>query len=167
MVHPDHETRIGAHRIFSAVLVPTSVCPRPSSGMPVPKKPADLQRTLSRTVSVLSSSSALFEKLRTDNKPSKENVNHANNNAMMNRIKSSYSRVYSVKNGPVPVPPTADVEPINSDKAVVCSQAFQYRLRSTHLCEEVISNGGCGLLVQPFFTWYNLGSTDSPSVCVN
>ncbi|KAM7500183.1 hypothetical protein LguiA_024597 [Lonicera macranthoides] len=127
MVHPDHETRIRAHRIFSVVLVPTSVCPRPSSGMPVPKKPTDLQRTLSRTVSVFSSSSALFEKLRTDNKPSKENDNHTNNNMVMNRIKSSYSRVYSVKNGPVPVPPTADLEPINSDKAV---EAISLRLSS-------------------------------------
>ncbi|KAL3339115.1 hypothetical protein AABB24_027973 [Solanum stoloniferum] len=28
MVHPDHETRVGAHRIFSVVLVPSSVSPQ-------------------------------------------------------------------------------------------------------------------------------------------
>ncbi|XP_042478285.1 protein SEMI-ROLLED LEAF 2-like [Macadamia integrifolia] len=27
MVHPDHETRVGAHRIFSVVLMPSLVCP--------------------------------------------------------------------------------------------------------------------------------------------
>ena len=60
MVHPDHETRVGAHRVFSVVLVPSSVCPRPDS------KEQDFRRTLSRTVSVFSSSAALFDKLRRD-----------------------------------------------------------------------------------------------------
>ncbi|XP_068666859.1 protein SEMI-ROLLED LEAF 2-like isoform X2 [Aristolochia californica] len=27
MTHPDHETRVGAHRVFSAVLVPSLICP--------------------------------------------------------------------------------------------------------------------------------------------
>ncbi|KAM4091941.1 hypothetical protein ACJW30_09G174500 [Castanea mollissima] len=101
MVHPDHETRVGAHRIFSVVLVPSSVCPRPSSSIP---------RTLSRTVSVFSSSAALFEKLKKDAFLSKENAFQDNkengvseeeprnlNNDMLNRLKSSYSRVYSMK----------------------------------------------------------------------
>ncbi|KAI9161669.1 hypothetical protein LWI28_019548 [Acer negundo] len=61
MVHPDHETRVGGHRIFSVVLVPSSVCPQPSSNNPEPKKAADLPRALSRTVSVFSSSAALFD----------------------------------------------------------------------------------------------------------
>lgn len=74
MVHPDHETRVGAHRIFSVVLVPSSVFPRSSSSVRETKKALDLPRTLSRTVSVFSSSAALFEKLRKENFSSQENV---------------------------------------------------------------------------------------------
>lgn len=110
MVHPDHETRVGAHRIFSVVLVPSSVCPRSN---PESKKPTVVPRTLSRTVSVFSSSAALFEKLRKERSSSKENVSQDNNekvvnegegrnniSGMLNRMKSSYSRVYSVKSSP-------------------------------------------------------------------
>lgn len=64
MVYPDKETRIGAHRVFSVVLVPSSVCPRPSRPYSDPSRGNYFQRTLSRTVSVFSSSAALFEKLR-------------------------------------------------------------------------------------------------------
>ena len=63
MVHPDHEVQLGAHRIYSVVLVPSSVAPRPSTINPESKKGLDF-RTLSRTFSVFSSSAALFEKLR-------------------------------------------------------------------------------------------------------
>lgn len=110
MVHPDHETRVGAHRIFSVVLVPSSVCPYSGSNMPGSVKATDLQRTLSRTVSVFSSSAALFGKLKSQR--SQENVNQgkaemvlreheqSNNNGMLNRIRSSYSRVYSSRPSP-------------------------------------------------------------------
>ncbi|XP_072952625.1 protein SEMI-ROLLED LEAF 2-like [Typha angustifolia] len=64
MVHPDHETRVTAHRVFSIVLVPSSVCPYSFSVSLEQPGMHDLQRTLSRTVSVFSSSAALFEKLR-------------------------------------------------------------------------------------------------------
>ena len=63
MVHSDHETRVGAHRIFSVVLVPSSVCPQPSSLNLPTTKATDIERMLSRNVSVFSSSAALFEKL--------------------------------------------------------------------------------------------------------
>ncbi|KAI4330508.1 hypothetical protein MLD38_028794 [Melastoma candidum] len=115
MVHPDHETRIAAHRIFSVVLVPSSVCPYPSSVAPDSKKRSDLSRTLSRTVSVFSSSAALFEKLKNDkrflkdgskqadkDKVVKEGDNTANNNGILQRLKSSYSRAYSIRNPSVP-----------------------------------------------------------------
>lgn len=115
MVHPDHETRVGAHRIFSVVLVPTSVFPRPHSPIPESKKALDFPRALSRTVSVFSSSAALFEKLKKDDVSSLEHVfqdNQGNfvgeeeprntNMGMMNRLKSSYSRAYSVKSFPGP-----------------------------------------------------------------
>lgn len=132
MVHPDHETRVGAHRIFSVVLVPSSVCPRPSSSIP---------RTLSRTVSVFSSSAALFEKLRKDTFLSKENACQDNkengvsdeeprylNNDMLNRLKSSYSRVYSMKS-PLVSMTTDGNAVINSNKEMVSFWKCLYHLR--------------------------------------
>ncbi|XP_065856437.1 protein SEMI-ROLLED LEAF 2 [Euphorbia lathyris] len=105
MVHPDHEIRLGAHRIFSVVLVPSSISPRSSPTNPDSKK--GLSLSLSRTVSVFSSSAALFEKLRME-KTSKtaNNCQHDKEtvvleagvkNGMLNRLKSSYSRVYSMR----------------------------------------------------------------------
>ncbi|KAJ6300460.1 hypothetical protein OIU76_021285 [Salix suchowensis] len=118
MVHPDHETRVGAHRIFSVVLVPSSVSPCPSST----NNGADLSRTLSRTVSVFSSSAALFDKLRGDKTPTRENAcqdskNNAHegeqiSNGMLARLKSSTSRVYSMRNSLVPS--TSDENPVNN-----------------------------------------------------
>ncbi|PHT52477.1 E3 ubiquitin-protein ligase UPL3 [Capsicum baccatum] len=64
MVHPDHETRVGAHRIFSVVLVPSSVSPQKVSEETCLRKATDFSRALSRTVAVFSSSAALFGKLR-------------------------------------------------------------------------------------------------------
>ncbi|OVA07297.1 hypothetical protein BVC80_1601g76 [Macleaya cordata] len=114
MVYPDHETRVEAHRIFSVVLVPSSVCPSPSSATSDSPK-YDLRRTLSRTVSVFSSSAALFEKLRKEKNSLPENAcqgkigktvddrqRESNNNGILNRLKSSYSRVYSMKHNALP-----------------------------------------------------------------
>lgn len=109
MVHPDHETRVAAHRIFSVVLVPSSVCPCPSSVISESKKGQDLPRTLSRTVSVFSSSAALFEKLRNekilsrdhapqDDKENSEEDTRNDNIGMLSRLKSTYSRAYSSRN---------------------------------------------------------------------
>ncbi|XP_021724121.1 uncharacterized protein LOC110691493 [Chenopodium quinoa] len=101
MVHRDHETRIMAHRIFSVVLVPSSVAPRQYSAAPMSGKGAHVPRSLSRTVSVFSSSAALFEKLRKERSGSKENIPFDGGNinvGMFNRLKSSYSRASSIKN---------------------------------------------------------------------
>lgn len=65
MVYPDCETRLGAHRIFSVVLVPSSVAPCSFADTSQTRK-IDLRRTLSRTTSVFSSSAALFGKLKRD-----------------------------------------------------------------------------------------------------
>jgi len=65
MVYPDCETHLGAHRIFSVVLVPSSVAPCSFAGTSQTRK-IDLRRTLSRTTSVFSSSAALFGKLKRD-----------------------------------------------------------------------------------------------------
>lgn len=105
MLHPDHETRVGAHRIFSVVLVPSSVRPCPSPSISDPEKNQHLPRTLSRTVSVFSSSAALFEKLRRRRSCSIESLpditedcmlgepdSSNSNRGIVNRLKSSYSR---------------------------------------------------------------------------
>ncbi|GER57174.1 ARM repeat superfamily protein [Striga asiatica] len=106
MLHPDHETRIGAHQIFSVVLVPSSVCPQsdpPISSDSSSTKNIVFPRTLSRTVSVFSSSAALFEKLKNHRTPPpkggvQEEQNYENQiSGVMNRIKSTYTRVYSFK----------------------------------------------------------------------
>ncbi|XP_015898982.3 protein SEMI-ROLLED LEAF 2 isoform X1 [Ziziphus jujuba] len=142
MVHPDHETRVGAHRIFSVVLVPTSVFPRPYSSMPETKKGLDLPRTLSRTVSVFSSSAALFEKLKKEKFSSLENVFQGNqenfvcngeprnnNNGVMTRLKSSYSRSYIMESPPGPS--TADRNNIN--KSTKEPEANSLRLSSQQI----------------------------------
>ncbi|XVE76738.1 hypothetical protein DITRI_Ditri13aG0005500 [Diplodiscus trichospermus] len=134
MVFTDHETRVGAHRIFSVVLVPSSVCPCAPAAATVSKKAADLQKTLSRTVSVFSSSAALFRKLHVEDKEKDLDNKVGNINgismqhrlncskrqapivdingtvgsdsakiqspSILNRLKSSYSRAYSVKMSP-------------------------------------------------------------------
>ncbi|KAF7148752.1 hypothetical protein RHSIM_Rhsim03G0019100 [Rhododendron simsii] len=142
MVHPDHETRIGAHRIFSVVLVPSSVRPHTSSSVTESKNGADFARTLSRTVSVFSSSAALFEKLRNEKSSSRENVTQENkqslvtegqqqngNDGMLNRIKSAYSRGYSVKSSPVL--PTADEGSTNNSNKEL--EAVSLRLSSRQI----------------------------------
>ncbi|TKY67979.1 EFR3-like B [Spatholobus suberectus] len=100
MVHADHETRVGAHRIFSVVLVPSSVCPQPSSSEPPLTKAADIQRMLSRNVSVFSSSAALFEKLERKQNSLPEDSHtdgKVNDNSILNRLKSTYSRTTSTR----------------------------------------------------------------------
>ncbi|GJM97525.1 hypothetical protein PR202_ga14457 [Eleusine coracana subsp. coracana] len=66
MIHPDHEARVAAHRIFAIVLVPSSVSPSIQASPSVEAKKHDMQRTLSRAVSVFSSSAAIFDKLKKD-----------------------------------------------------------------------------------------------------
>ncbi|XP_058728224.1 protein SEMI-ROLLED LEAF 2 [Vicia villosa] len=106
MVHPDFETRVGAHRIFSVVLVPTSVFPRSCLSVSDPK---GIIRTLSRAVSVFSSSAALFQKLRHERQFSSESTGQNNNDSVadeelpvngnggfLNRLKSTHSQMYCV-----------------------------------------------------------------------
>lgn len=139
MVHPDHETRIGAHRIFSVVLVPSSVRPRINSAVTESKNSADFARTLSRTVSVFSSSAALFEKLRNEKSSSRENVTQENkqklvtegqqqngNAGMLDRIKSAYSQSYSVKS--LPVLPTVDEDSMNNGNKELVGSKFLFNL---------------------------------------
>ncbi|XP_042514830.1 protein SEMI-ROLLED LEAF 2-like isoform X2 [Macadamia integrifolia] len=127
MVYPDRDIRVGAHRIFSVVLVPSSVCPRPCSASPDMSKNIDFQRTLSRTVSVFSSSAALFEKLWRENNSLREisgpdatdkvvgeGQHKMNSDVMLHRLKSSYSRVYSMRGSPASL--TTEEEAISNSK---------------------------------------------------
>ncbi|XP_042010353.1 protein SEMI-ROLLED LEAF 2-like [Salvia splendens] len=104
MVSSDHETRLGAHRIFSVVLVPSSVCPQ---------RHADLERTLSRSASAFSSSAALFEKLTKENglplnivDQADDILNSAEENpkdqSLLTRLTSSYSRKPTFKRHSLP-----------------------------------------------------------------
>lgn len=101
MVHPDHETRAAAHRIFAVILVPTP-------------KALDVPRTLSKAVSFFFSSASLFEKLRLEKRSSSERISQYNkenisgeieltnsNVGVVNRLKSSHNRVSSVNNPPL------------------------------------------------------------------
>ncbi|CAN1787716.1 Protein SEMI-ROLLED LEAF 2 [Linum perenne] len=99
MVFEDHETRIGAHRVFSIVLVPSSICPRTNDGSVISNKSVHIQRILSRKVSVFSSSAALFEKLENDK--DNNDTKMKNSPSMMNKLKSSY---YSFKDPTPPLP---------------------------------------------------------------
>nr|GMD29740.1 protein EFR3 homolog B-like isoform X1 [Ipomoea batatas]GME08605.1 protein EFR3 homolog B-like isoform X1 [Ipomoea batatas] len=98
MVSPDNETRLGAHRVFSVVLVPSSVCPRAANAAGGLSKRKSIQRTLSRTVSVFSSSAALFEKMGKHQNSSQDGMDK-NTQQILNRLTSTYSRAYSIKPG--------------------------------------------------------------------
>lgn len=110
MVTPDHETRLGAHRIFSVVLVPSSVCPYAASSS---QNYGVLDKTLSRSASAFSSSAAVFEKLRKELSSSQKNVDQAdeiligtegkpNEQSLLTRLTSSYSRMTTVKRHSLP-----------------------------------------------------------------
>ncbi|XP_062117696.1 protein SEMI-ROLLED LEAF 2 isoform X2 [Humulus lupulus] len=139
MVHPDHETRVGAHRIFSVVLVPSSVFPRSLPLISDSKKASDFPRTLSRTVSVFSSSAALFEKLRKEKFLSQDNVFQGNqenfvnveetndiSSGVLDRLKSSYIRSYSMRNSPE----RSVTEENNTNSSTKESEANALRLSS-------------------------------------
>ncbi|XP_077226830.1 ARM repeat superfamily protein [Tasmannia lanceolata] len=63
MSHPDHETRVAAHRVFSAVLVPSLVCPWSIPYFSVPSKGYNHCKTLSISLSGFSSPSTIMEKV--------------------------------------------------------------------------------------------------------
>lgn len=99
MVHPDRETHVGAHRIFSDVLVPSSVQPRMCSTVSELSKAYELHRTLSRTVSLFASSASLFEKLRREMRSfrdyaSKDDLDKINHNNDGQDISSDITRPY-------------------------------------------------------------------------
>ncbi|CAG7892040.1 unnamed protein product [Brassica rapa] len=153
MVCADHESRMGAHRIFSVVLVPSSVCP---NSVPKSRRPADMQRTLSRTVSVFSSSAALFRKLKMESDKSADGAAKIervstlsrsqsrfasrgesfdeeepknNTSSVLSRLKSSYSRSQSVKRNPSSM--VSDQDPLGGSEE---KPVIPLRLSSHQIC---------------------------------
>ncbi|AQK81081.1 ARM repeat superfamily protein [Zea mays] len=117
MIHPDHEARVAAHRIFAIVLVPSSVSPSIQASPSGQVKKHDMQRTLSRAVSVFSSSAAIFDKMKKDKHSensqgeSKDNSLHSvgegtgqpkNQNLHVSQSRRSSMRIsnFSMKRGP-------------------------------------------------------------------
>ncbi|XP_057770344.1 protein SEMI-ROLLED LEAF 2 [Salvia miltiorrhiza] len=139
MLHPDHQTRIGAHQVFSVVLVPSSVCPQRSSDA---SKNIDLARSLSRTVSVFSSSAALFQKLQNQRTPSRENyteLNGSEQGGVVNRIKSTYSRVYSFRSSPAPDGDNANNSTKEADAVRLRLSSHQITLLLSSIWQQSIS----------------------------
>ncbi|KAJ8467429.1 hypothetical protein OPV22_029981 [Ensete ventricosum] len=67
MAHPDHEIRVGSHRVFSAILVPTYVCPWSIPFIPPVINGYDPEGTLLVALSGFASSGAIMEKLTCKN----------------------------------------------------------------------------------------------------
>ncbi|XP_008800011.2 protein SEMI-ROLLED LEAF 2-like isoform X2 [Phoenix dactylifera] len=64
MTHPDHETRVGSHRVFCSVLAASAVTPWPFPFIPfLPKKGYDPQSTLLVSLSGFASTEAILEKM--------------------------------------------------------------------------------------------------------
>lgn len=135
MLHPDHEIRIGAHRIFSVVLVPSSVSPCSSSPNSESKNGFN-RRTLSRTGTVFSSSAALFEKLRKEMTSFKERSHQDNKENVVEGEKMRNGRInslkfsYSIKNSLGPT--TTDENPESSKETV--SYGNSIHIEIYHLC---------------------------------
>nr|GMD41751.1 protein EFR3 homolog B isoform X1 [Ipomoea batatas] len=115
------------------------------------KKGVGLPRTLSRNISVFSSSAALFGKLGNQRFPS-ENVNHENkekpfaeedeknnNSGMLNRIKSTYSRAYSTKGSPAPTEESTDKPSKRPDVGSLRLTNHQIRLLLSSIWVQSIS----------------------------
>ncbi|KAL6873648.1 hypothetical protein ACP4OV_013730 [Aristida adscensionis] len=97
MIHPDHEARVAAHRIFAIVLVPSSVAPSIQPIASGQAKKHDMQRTLSRAVSVFSSSAAIFDKLRKDKHSDNSHGESIDDNSKSPNLPASQSRRRSMK----------------------------------------------------------------------
>ncbi|KAJ1429957.1 hypothetical protein SESBI_08019 [Sesbania bispinosa] len=147
MVHPDHETRAVAHHIFSVILVPTSVFPRPCLSVSDPKA-LDVPRTLSRAVTVFYSSASLFEKLKLEKRSSSERLSKYNkehiaeenqpansNVGVLNRFKSTHSRVSSVNCPPL----LTEVDEITANNDNQNLKAVALRL-SKHQIKRLLSS---------------------------
>ncbi|CAL1353258.1 unnamed protein product [Linum trigynum] len=149
MVHPDYETRVGAHRIFSVVLVPSAVFPRPvSTGLDL-KRQAEVERTLSRTVSVFSSSAALFEKLKREKASSRENSSHGHKvdagsagkmqNGMLDRLRSSANQGKNIATDGPSLADEKSISNLNKDATILRLSSHQISLLLSSICAQSIA----------------------------
>jgi len=139
MVSADHEIRVGAHRIFSVVLVPSSFFPRSCAATSYSTKATDIQRTLSRNVSAFSSSAALFEKLKREQCSLQQNScpvmtlevedEKMNNNSILSRLKSTYSQGHGSKRHPSTITPG---ETVDNGDATEENHSMLNKLKPTH-----------------------------------
>ncbi|KAK4285490.1 hypothetical protein QN277_002181 [Acacia crassicarpa] len=111
--------------------VPSSVCPQPSSQVPSSAKAANVPRTLSRNVSVFSSSASLFQKMHrkkpvfpedSHNRTAVDEAAKTNDNSIMNRLKLPVSRTQSKRR--------PGSESIDKDK--ISNPSMTNRLKSTY-----------------------------------
>ena len=139
MVSADHEIMVGAHRIFSVVLVPSSFFPRSCAATSYSTKATDIQRTLSRNVSAFSSSAALFEKLKREQCSLQQNScpvmtlevedEKMNNNSILSRLKSTYSQGHGSKRHPSTITPG---ETVDNGDATEENHSMLNKLKPTH-----------------------------------
>ncbi|XP_065620709.1 protein SEMI-ROLLED LEAF 2 isoform X2 [Quercus suber] len=139
MVSADHEIRVGAHRIFSVVLVPSSFFPRSCAATSYSTKATAIQRTLSRNVSAFSSSAALFEKLKREQCSLQQNGcpvmtlevedEKMNNNSILSRLKSTYSQGHGSKRHPSTITPG---ETVDNGDATKDNHSMLNKLKPTH-----------------------------------
>ena len=106
MAHPDHETRVGAHHVFSIVLMPSLICPwLPCNGGPLLAQPVFSPNTSRR----INSGSFSIQNESNDKSESAEGVlveevNQVLDNGMTQSIKcrsrgQSHSFKHAMVNG--------------------------------------------------------------------
>jgi hypothetical protein len=71
MTHPDHETRVGSHRILSATLLPLLKCPWSDFDLPVPSSMYDTKGTRLVSLSAFSSPFVIREHIEGSSSVSK------------------------------------------------------------------------------------------------
>jgi len=98
MAHPDHETRVGSHRVFYAILFPSMVCPWSVPLVPSASKGYDAQETLLVALSGFSSG-AMLEKMRKES-GSDASVRGMEEDDKQPAVHSSHIEPHGIKNSP-------------------------------------------------------------------
>jgi protein EFR3 len=74
MIHPDHETRVGSHRVLSATLLPLLKCPWSGFDLPVSLSMYDTKVTHLVALSAFSSPFVIRENIERSSSASKERL---------------------------------------------------------------------------------------------
>ncbi|XP_072964506.1 protein SEMI-ROLLED LEAF 2 isoform X2 [Typha angustifolia] len=89
MAHPDHRTRVGSHRVLSAILVPSFSFPWSVKNLPIVLKDYDPQGTLLVALSAFSSSWTINEKMEQNSCNYKEPLRINKSDAEMESMKEN------------------------------------------------------------------------------